>query len=191
MLLAVSFILVLPFILASHMEKIFSQSDIFFITQGQLLSLIPGRFGCFLRAAYYFGSLESCSLQIHIGFCSFFSNRSASVGSYVSTGSFCVIGKVSIKDSVMIASRVSITSGKRQHLNENGEICLEPRYDCVSIGEKSWIGEGAIIIADVGSGCIVSAGAVVTTKMPDRCVIAGNPAKIIRRLGSAVEEIVY
>ena len=34
----------------------------------------------------------------------------------------------------------------------------------------------------LGDGCVVGAGAVVCGKFEDNCVIAGNPAKVIRRL---------
>jgi acetyltransferase-like isoleucine patch superfamily enzyme len=50
------------------------------------------------------------------------------------------------------------------------------------IGKKCFIGCGAIILPGVkiGDEVIVAAGAVVTKDVPDNCIVAGNPAKIIR-----------
>ena len=45
-----------------------------------------------------------------------------------------------------------------------------------------WIGEGAIVMADVGEGAIISAGAVVVTPIPKGAVAGGNPAKILKYL---------
>jgi len=97
-------------------------------------------------------------------------------------GGYCIVGTASIGDGVMMASRVSIPSGKRQHVDVTGKLCSTTTLDRVSVGSNSWIGEGAIILADVGSGCIVSAGTVVTTPMPDGYLVAGNPGKLIKEL---------
>ena len=97
-------------------------------------------------------------------------------------GAFCVIGSAAIDDEVMIGSRVSIPSGKRQHIDEEGQLTSATRIDRVRIGKKTWIGEGAIILADVGSQCIVSAGTVVIENTPDRQLVAGNPGKVVRAL---------
>jgi acetyltransferase-like isoleucine patch superfamily enzyme len=52
----------------------------------------------------------------------------------------------------------------------------------VKIGDRCWIGAGAIILKDVqlGDDCVVGAGAVVTKSFPNGSVIAGVPAKLIR-----------
>jgi virginiamycin A acetyltransferase len=47
------------------------------------------------------------------------------------------------------------------------------------------VGEGAIIMADVGSRCIVSAGAVVIKPAPDASVLGGNPARVLARPDAA------
>ncbi|MDE7143260.1 MAG: hypothetical protein K2N76_00510, partial [Muribaculaceae bacterium] len=46
-----------------------------------------------------------------------------------------------------------------------------------------WIGGGAIICPGVtiGNRCVIGAGSVVTKNVPDDSVVAGNPARIIRR----------
>jgi carbonic anhydrase/acetyltransferase-like protein (isoleucine patch superfamily) len=50
------------------------------------------------------------------------------------------------------------------------------------IGEGSLIGIGAIVLngVRVGSGCIVGAGSVVTKDVPDRSLVMGIPAKVVR-----------
>jgi virginiamycin A acetyltransferase len=50
----------------------------------------------------------------------------------------------------------------------------------VRIGEGAWIGNGAIVMADVGRHTIVAAGAVVTKPLPDYAIAAGIPARVIR-----------
>ncbi len=54
----------------------------------------------------------------------------------------------------------------------------------ISIGKNCFIGCNAIILKGtvLGDGCVVGAGSVVAGKFGDNCVIAGNPAKIIRKL---------
>lgn len=51
------------------------------------------------------------------------------------------------------------------------------------IGPDCWIGHGALILpgARLGAGVIVGAGAVVAGSVPDYAVVAGNPARILRR----------
>jgi acetyltransferase-like isoleucine patch superfamily enzyme len=53
----------------------------------------------------------------------------------------------------------------------------------VRIGQGSFIGAHSIILpgADIGRGCIVGAGSVVTGSVPDYCVVSGAPARILRR----------
>lgn len=52
----------------------------------------------------------------------------------------------------------------------------------VIIGEHVWIGSNVTILKDVqiGDGCIVGANAVVTRSVPARCMVGGNPAKVIK-----------
>lgn len=53
----------------------------------------------------------------------------------------------------------------------------------VTIGHDVWIGHGAILLAgrSIGTGAVVAGGAVVTKDVPDYTIVAGNPARIIRR----------
>jgi acetyltransferase-like isoleucine patch superfamily enzyme len=50
----------------------------------------------------------------------------------------------------------------------------------ITIGAASWIGAGAVVMADVGRDSIVGAGAVVTKPIPESVIAAGVPARVIR-----------
>ncbi|PCI86427.1 MAG: maltose acetyltransferase [Hyphomicrobiales bacterium] len=52
----------------------------------------------------------------------------------------------------------------------------------IVVGEKCWIGGGAIIMGGVtiGDGTTIGAGSVVTKDIPARCVAVGSPARVIR-----------
>ena len=54
----------------------------------------------------------------------------------------------------------------------------------VHIGENCFIGCNVLILkgSRIGNNCVVGAGAVVSGSFEDNCVIAGNPAKIIKRV---------
>ena len=54
----------------------------------------------------------------------------------------------------------------------------------VIIGDNVWIGEKSTIVANVkvGQGSIVAANSVVTKDVPPYCVVAGCPAKIVKKL---------
>jgi phosphonate metabolism protein (transferase hexapeptide repeat family) len=53
----------------------------------------------------------------------------------------------------------------------------------VSIGHDVWIGHGAVVLPgrNIGTGAVVAAGAIVTKDVPAYTIVAGNPARIIRR----------
>ena len=54
----------------------------------------------------------------------------------------------------------------------------------VTIGDNCWIGAGAIICPNVkiGDNVVVGAGSVVVKDVESNTVVAGNPAKVIRKL---------
>ena len=96
-----------------------------------------------------------------------------------------MIGDAEIGEGSLIATRVSILSGKNQHTHgPDGSLIpfSRDRAALVRIGRDTWIGEGAIIMADVGERCIVASGAVVTSQVGDGQVVGGNPARVIRTL---------
>ncbi|KAF2270257.1 maltose O-acetyltransferas-like protein [Lojkania enalia] len=59
----------------------------------------------------------------------------------------------------------------------------------IHIGEDCWIGGNAIILPGVtiGRGGVVGAGSVVTKDVPDFTVVVGNPAKVVRKVETAMD----
>jgi acetyltransferase-like isoleucine patch superfamily enzyme len=50
----------------------------------------------------------------------------------------------------------------------------------ITVGQNTWIGDRAIIMADVGKHCVIGAGSLVSKPIPDYAVAVGVPAKVIR-----------
>lgn len=55
-------------------------------------------------------------------------------------------------------------------------------FERIEIGRGASIGAGAVLLPGVavGAGALVGAGAVVTEPVPERAVVAGNPARVLR-----------
>ncbi|MEQ9036827.1 MAG: CatB-related O-acetyltransferase [Silicimonas sp.] len=64
-----------------------------------------------------------------------------------------------------------------------GRPSMPTRFPDTVIGNDVWIGDGATILpgAQLGSGVIVGARAVVSGQVPDYAIVAGNPARVVRR----------
>lgn len=60
----------------------------------------------------------------------------------------------------------------------------------VSIGRDVWIGGNCTILPGVtiGNNVVIAAGAVVTKDVPDNCLVAGVPAKVIREIHDDTDE---
>lgn len=66
---------------------------------------------------------------------------------------------------------------------DDAEFFAWRRAHHVTIGHDVWIGHGAIILPgrNVGTGAVIAGGAIVTKEVPAYCIVAGNPARIVRR----------
>lgn len=114
------------------------------------------------------------------------------IGNNFSMQHNCHIGcieSIEIGDDVLLGSKVYITD--HFHGNVTKEDIGVPPIDRplsskpVKIGSKVWIGDNVTILPGVtlGDNVIVGANAVVTKSFPANAVIAGCPAKLIKRLG--------
>lgn len=154
-----------------------------FVSCGQLLSLIPGRVGVFSRRGFYRMVLEQCGSDAYIEFGTWFAHRQASLGKGVYIGGRCTLGMVSIGDHTLIGSNVDVLSGGQQHAFENGSQPMAAqggRFRRVSIGRDCWLGNSSVIMSDVAEHCVIGAGSVVVKPIPGWSIAVGNPARVIR-----------
>jgi acetyltransferase-like isoleucine patch superfamily enzyme len=154
----------------------------------QLFALVPGLPGVFLRRAFYRLTLESCGRTFFIGFGALFSHRLAHIEDDVYVGPYAVIGSCHLGKGCLIGTRCSIVSGGGLHTLD-AQLRWMPtdlsRLTRVHVGAHAWIGESALVLADIGSSAMVAAGAVVSTAVPAGTVVAGNPARFVRRLSAS------
>ena len=111
----------------------------------------------------------------------------------VRIGSRCIIGRgshivghwsIEIGDDIQTGPYVYITDQNHTYEDPIEPIGRQwPTEAAVSIGSGSWLGANVVVLpgAQIGEHVTVAAGAVVRGTFPDRCVIAGVPARIIRR----------
>lgn len=154
-----------------------------FLSCAQLLSLVPGLVGVFLRRAFYRMTLERCAVNAHIEFGTWFAHREASIGDGVYIGGRCTLGMVEIGDHTLIGSNVDILSGGRQHAFDDSGRPVSAQggsFRRVSIGRDCWLGNSTVVLADVGEHCVVGAGSVVVKSVPAWSIVVGNPARVIR-----------
>lgn len=107
------------------------------------------------------------------------------------------IMSIEIPDKLVVGENLKIYHGVGIVINANCIIgnnlsirqntTIGSKYDgglCPKIGNNVDIGCNVVIIGDItiGNNTIIGAGSVVTKSFPDNCIIAGNPAKIIKEL---------
>jgi acetyltransferase-like isoleucine patch superfamily enzyme len=107
----------------------------------------------------------------------------------VSSHTFICEG-VTIEDEVFIGHGVTFINDRfPRSTNADGKLQTEADWNCVgtSVKRGASIGSGATILCGVtiGERAIVGAGSVVTKDVPDCAVVAGNPARVLRRSESS------
>lgn len=111
----------------------------------------------------------------------------------IKIGNKVEIGKdtyIDYSGSVVIEDEVTISEGVKIYThNHNSDGNIDWRLNGITfssllVERNAWIGAGSIILPNVkriGKGAIIAAGSVVTKDVPDGCIFAGNPAKILRK----------
>ena len=96
---------------------------------------------------------------------------------------------VRIGDNVLMASNIFITDTSHGSFTEGASapdvapdgrpLVMKP----TRIGDNVWIGEGVCIMpgVEIGDGCTIGTNSVVTKSVPANTVVAGAPARAIRR----------
>ncbi|MFG6497121.1 sugar O-acetyltransferase [Fictibacillus sp. UD] len=125
-------------------------------------------------------------------FCDFGKNISIGRNTFINYN--CVFldnNKITIGENVLIAPNVQIYTASHpikvsERINTNpqqNEAPYRTYTKPVKIGNNVWIGGNSVILpgVSIGNHTVIGAGSVVTKSIPDNCVAAGNPCKVIKR----------
>ena len=101
-------------------------------------------------------------------------------------------GHIYVGDRVMFGPNVTIATANHPIEPELRGRGLQYNRD-VRIGENAWIGAGVVIVPGVriGKNAVIGAGSVVTKDIPESVVAAGNPCRILRRVGERDRQFFY
>lgn len=149
----------------------------------ELISLIPLRLGDQVRYEFYRRTLAACGEDVTVNFGAILSYPDITVGSHVWLGTYSIVGHADLGDHTLAASGCRIVGGADGHSFDRTDVPIMLQGGTLSrvrIGPDVWLGANAIILANVGCGCVVGAGSVVTRDVPDWAVVAGNPARVLR-----------
>lgn len=132
------------------------------------LGINPG-----VRWPVHFSSRVSVPEKIRCGRCSYPGDMP---GCYIQG-----INGIQIGDYCIFAPGVGLISANHNPADLDHHLPCDP----IRIGNHCWVGMNAVILPGVqlGDYTMVGAGSVVTSSFPEgHCVIAGNPARLIRKL---------
>lgn len=146
---------------------------------------ISGKICNFVKNFVCKGFVEFRGNQVNIGK-SVDISFGVSVGNNVGFGDYSKIGKDTFFGSdIMMGPDCYIYSVNHKKdrtdipMTKQGNDDVKP----VVIEDDVWIGARVIIIPGVkiGRGSVIGAGSIVTKDVPEYCIVAGNPARIVRR----------
>ena len=131
--------------------------------------LIDASEGAFINPPFYC----DYGFHIHVGK-NFYANYNCTI---------LDVSKVTIGDNCFMAPNVAIyTAGHPIHPDTRNSAYEYGK--AVTVGDNVWIGGNTVILpgVNVGSNVVIGAGSVVTKDIPDWCVAAGNPCRVIRKI---------
>lgn len=164
-------LLTLPIAWPARASYRWFNSTFLFDLGAMVLCLIPGTIGSYLRTSFYTQTLSRCGYDFSPGFLSIVQHPDVEIGRGVYLGSLSLVGRNAvIEDDVIIASRVIV---------QPTQLVARGSERALRVGAGSWVGESAIVMADVGAHCIVGAGCVQDREVATRFVAVGNPMRVL------------
>jgi acetyltransferase-like isoleucine patch superfamily enzyme len=112
-----------------------------------------------------------------------------SIGSGTSVAGTCVISaakKITIAEDVLIARNVYISDHIHKYLHIGIPVLAQgiDKIKPVLIKRGAWLGQNVVVCPGVviGEGAVIGANSVVTHDIPDYCVAAGAPARVVKTI---------
>mgnify|MGYP000325782683 CR=1 FL=1 len=136
-----------------------------------------------------FVNLYGCQIGDHTQIGTFVEiQRGAKIGRNckISTHTFICEG-VTIEDNVFIGHSVTFINDRYPRATSpGGRLQTDDEWECIPslVKEGASIGSGATLLSGItiGANAIVGAGSVVTRDVPPDTIVAGNPAKVLKKI---------
>lgn len=154
-------------------DRIFLGNDIY-LGPNSLLIAVTGYPGPTMQHPEKEGMNQTFDSRITIG------NRVTSTGQL----QVAAMSEITIEDDVMFATNVNITDGFHGYARIDEPYKYQDiiRIQPITIKRGCWIGQNVVICPGVtiGEMTVVGANSVVTQSIPDRCIVVGAPARIVK-----------
>lgn len=163
-------------------------SDLIFLFFSQLLSIVPYVVGTIMRYEFYRFALTGCGKNVMIGFGTVFLYRDIRIGDNVLIGMYNTIHHCDFGSYVLTAEGCRFLSGSRYHGYARSDVPMALQggeLKRIDIADDVWIGANAVVMAGVGTGAIVAAGAVVVDPVDDMTIVGGVPARALKSRGES------
>jgi acetyltransferase-like isoleucine patch superfamily enzyme len=180
---AAAVVVVSPMLLSFGVRAVLFGRDRAIEGSTQLLAFVPGLLGQYLRRAFLGFALEHCHPTATISFGTIFSRAGARIDERVYIGPMCHLGLVHLERDVLVGAGVHLPSGADTHGIADLSIPIREQPGIerrIRVGHGSWIGNNAVIMADVGHDTVVGAGSVVTRPVAAFVIAGGVPARVIK-----------
>lgn len=145
-------------------------------------------YGCKIRGYMYRPFLKKVGKNLQIGLNVKLEHmKNIEFGSDVYIGHGCWIsglrGGVVFEDQVMLGPYVKMVSSNHRFDETGSARFKKGEGKQIKVGYGTWIASGVILTSGVtiGKGCLIAAGAVVTKSFTNSQIIAGVPAKVIKK----------
>lgn len=148
-----------------------------------LVGTLTGPLARRIRYAFYRQTLLHLGDNVDFLFGCNFSYPDISIGNNVRIGLGANIGLVDIGNDTLMGANCNLLSGARMHGIERTDIPIRMQSGSltrISIGKDCWIGANVVVMANLGDGCVLGSGSVITKPIPPYSIAVGNPAKVIR-----------
>jgi acetyltransferase-like isoleucine patch superfamily enzyme len=182
-------VLLIP--LVRHVNRAYGDTRIArFQHASEFVSVIPFVLGTVTRRVFYERTLKHCGRNFVVRHGAAFVYRDATLGDDVFIGRHSNFELVSSGSGLLTSSGVSLLKGRHHWQGEAlaSKVPETGRASRIHIGDLTWVGTFAVVIANVNKDAVIGAGSAVVHVDPDGAGVMGNPGRIVKKRSPNCED---